>query len=250
MQRKHIPSMGPRYWAALSIVSVFGANLGDFEAHDLGLGHALGLAPMAMLFAVVFIAERRDSSWNQGYYWLAIIFVRAAATNLADLITLDLGVGIVRAVSSLAVLLGLAVLGGRLFSAKSPERGAVKELGELPSTDLSYWTAMLVAGTLGTVIGDYSSYGLGYGTGKASIMLAGLLAIVLAAGSRSLFANALYYWSTIVVVRAAGTAVADFLAGSEFLSLGLRLSTLCTGLVFATTVLIWKDQGSRRLRTS
>lgn len=251
MQRKHVPSMGPRYWAALSMVSVFGANLGDFTAHDLRLGYALGLAPMAALFAAILIVERRHNSWSQAYYWLAIIVVRAAATNLADLATLDLGLGMVRAVAGLTVLLALALLFGRLLSFKSFQKGGDgKDLNELPSTDAGYWTAMLIAGTLGTVIGDYSSYGLGLGTAKASLILGALLAFVFSVGSRSLFATISYYWLTIIVVRAAGTAVADFLAGGEFLSLGLLKSSLLTGLLFTLTVLVWRDQGNYRLRTS
>jgi uncharacterized membrane-anchored protein len=251
MQRKHIPSMGPRYWAALSIVSVFGANLGDFAAHDLRLGYALGLAPMAALLAAILIVERRDNSWNQAFYWLAIIVIRAAATNLADLATLDLRLGSVRAAAGLTVLLALALLFGRLFSSKSLKRsGGGKDLNELPSTDAGYWTAMLIAGTLGTVIGDFSSYELDLGTRNASLALGALLVFVLSVGSRSLFATVSYYWFTIVVVRAAGTAVADFLAGSEFLSLGLAKSTFLTGMLFTLTVLVWRDQGNYRLRTS
>jgi uncharacterized membrane-anchored protein len=48
-------------------------------------------------------------------------------------------------------------------------------------------------------------------------------------------------------VRSAGTSAGDFLAGRA-VGIGLPLSTLCTGLVFAVVVLVWKDQASRRLR--
>jgi uncharacterized membrane-anchored protein len=41
------------------------------------------------------------------------------------------------------------------------------------------------------------------------------------------------------VVRAAGTTVSDFLARNIF---GLALSTLCTGLLFVATLLIWKGR--------
>ena len=250
MQRKHVPSMGPRYWAALSVVSVFGANLGDFCSHNLHLGHAWGLPPMAALLGVILIAERRDSSWNQAYYWLAIIVIRAAATNLADLVTLDLRLGRVWAVAGLTLLLALALILGRPPSsiAVDESRGN-KEPAALPNTDARYWTAMLIAGTLGTVLGDVGSFGLGLGSGNASLALSAVLAAILYAGSRGLLARSWYYWSTIVAVRAAGTAVGDFLAGSRALNLGLPLSTLCTGVLFTALVLAWKDQASHGLRT-
>ena len=81
---------------------------------------------------------------------------------------------------------------------------------------------------------------------KASIILGLLLVAVVWAGNGGLFGREWYYWSTIVVVRTAGTAIGDFLAGRQFF-LGLPMSTFCTGLVFVATLLIWKDHISRRL---
>ena len=251
MQRKHVPSAAPRYWAALSIVSVFGANLGDFVSNDLHLGHALGVPPMAVVLGAILIAERRDKSWNQAYYWLAIIVIRAAATNLADLATMDLRLGSLWATLVLAVLLVATVFLSRPLSADTIGKSDAKhDLRELPVTDARYWTAMVIAGTLGTVIGDFTSYGLHLGTRNASVILGAFLAVVFYVGSRGLFARLSYYWFAIVAVRAAGTAIGDYLAGSRALNLGLPLSTLCTGLLFAVTVLVWKDRTSHRLRMS
>ncbi|HEX9461455.1 MAG TPA: hypothetical protein VGB82_02555, partial [Alphaproteobacteria bacterium] len=62
MQPTHVPAAGDRYWVALSIASVFGANTGDFIAKYLHLGHWGGLPALAILLAVVFFLERRDST--------------------------------------------------------------------------------------------------------------------------------------------------------------------------------------------
>lgn len=232
-----------RYWAALSIVSIFGANLGDFSAHDLGLGHVLGLIPMAAALAVVFIAERWDRSWNQAYYWLAIIIVRAAATNLGDFSSHNLGKG--GAVVFLAALLVLSL--AFWPPAQSTPKDGAAERYALPITDARYWTAMLIAGTVGTVIGDISSFGLHLGTALATLVQGAILAVIFYGGSRGFFAIPAYYWLTVVAVRSAGTSAGDFFAGKS-VGIGLPLSTLCTGLVFAVTVLVWKDLTSRRLR--
>lgn len=47
MQSTHLPTLGPLYWAALCIASVFGANMGDFFARNIGLGHVAGLLVLA-----------------------------------------------------------------------------------------------------------------------------------------------------------------------------------------------------------
>ena len=60
MQPIHLPTLGPRYWVALCIASIFGANMGDFFAHNLGLGHLGGLPFLVVALAIVVTAERLD----------------------------------------------------------------------------------------------------------------------------------------------------------------------------------------------
>jgi repeat uncharacterized protein DUF347 len=84
MQPNHLPTLGPRYWGALCLASIFGANMGDFLARNLGLGHLAGLPFLAAALAIVIAAERFDRMRHQSYYWIAVIIVRTAATNFAD----------------------------------------------------------------------------------------------------------------------------------------------------------------------
>src|SRR5437773_11006014 len=84
MQSKHVPSLGTRYWSALCMASVFGANMGHFCARYLGLGHVKGLPILGVMLVIIFMVESRDRYAHQTYYWLAIIVIRTAATNLAD----------------------------------------------------------------------------------------------------------------------------------------------------------------------
>src|SRR5258707_1255845 len=86
MQQIHLPALGARYWAALCLASIFGANMGDFFAHNLGLGHVAGLPFLALALAIVVIGERFDRSVHQAYYWLTIVTVRAAGTVVGDFV--------------------------------------------------------------------------------------------------------------------------------------------------------------------
>ena len=58
MQPNHLPALGPRYWSALCLASIFGANMGDFFARNLGLGHVSGLPFLAAALATVIVADR------------------------------------------------------------------------------------------------------------------------------------------------------------------------------------------------
>jgi uncharacterized membrane-anchored protein len=90
MQLQHVPRLDARYWVTISCTSVFGANMGDFISHILGLGHIAGLPWLAAVFAAIMVTERCVRFETEAFYWVAIVTVRTAATNLADLATHDL----------------------------------------------------------------------------------------------------------------------------------------------------------------
>src|SRR4051794_23532299 len=93
MHVRNLPAITPRYWAAILVASMCGANTGDFLSHNLHLGHWRGLAPLAAVFLLIVWAERRARIATEAYYWLAIIVLRTGATNLADLVAHDFGLG-------------------------------------------------------------------------------------------------------------------------------------------------------------
>jgi len=235
MQTRNVPALGARYWAAISLASVFGANLGDFVSHILGLGHVRGLAPLALIFAVILLLERRARVGSQAYYWLAIVTLRTAATNLADLATHDLRLEYDAVTGGLAGLLVLILLVGRW---RRPAAAGAPP--GLPATDAYYWAAMLTAGTLGTAVGDDVADTLGLG--PATLVTVALLGLALACGARSALATKAGYWTAIVLVRTAGTNVGDFVVSRHGLGLGLPVGTPLTGLLLLAALLLWRPR--------
>jgi uncharacterized membrane-anchored protein len=237
MQPYHVPFLGLRYWIALCLASIFGANMGDFFAHNLGLGHVAGLPFLAIAFALVFVLERFDRTAHEAFYWLAIVVVRTAATNLADFFAGDLRLPRPWVMAGLAVVLALSVAAAwQLLWRNAADKSDAR--GNLLRADYGYWLAMLIAGTLGTVMGDFFSHDLHLGNAAASIVLSALLAPFLVLGARQLLWTLPLYWTTIVMVRAAGTTVGDLLAARN--ALGLALSTAVTGLLFIGFLIVWR----------
>jgi uncharacterized membrane-anchored protein len=233
MHDPHLPTLGPCFWTALCFASVFGANLGDFFAHILGLGHLKGLPFLAVALGLIFLAERFDRFTHEGWYWSAIVVVRTAATNLADLLCGDFRFPRLWVSVALAVALAAAVaLIWDVWrrSARRGEGDAADRKRLVLSADGAYWFCMLRAGTLGTVLSDYASHNLHLGDAKAAVVLGLPRACLFAAGGRGRLWRPGFYWVTVVMVRAAGTAVGDFFAQREVL--GLMLSTAATGLAF------------------
>jgi uncharacterized membrane-anchored protein len=264
MQQYHVPLLGLRYWIALCLASVFGANMGDFFAHNMGLGHVAGLPFLAITLALVFVLERFERTAHEAFYWLAIVVVRTAATNLADFFSVDLRLAKPWVMTGLAVLLALSVAAAwqlswhklswrklswrKLSWRKLSWRNAVDKTdaqSNLLRADFGYWLAMLIAGTLGTVMGDFFSHDLHLGNAVASIVLSALLAPFLVLGVRRQFWSLPFYWTTIVMVRAAGTTVGDLLAARN--ALGLALSTAATGLLFIGFLILWRTSKGNKI---
>jgi uncharacterized membrane-anchored protein len=235
MKLIHLPTLGPRYWTALCIASVFGANMGDFFAHDLGLGHVGGLPFLAIALAVIILAERFDAIRHQAYYWMAIVIVRTAASNFADFTAGDLKLPRVWVMVVLAILLATVVWSSWRFA----WRHLTNKTDEVLRADLGYWVCMFLAGTLGTEIGDYCSHNLKLGDGGAAILLSPIVAALFLIGRDGRLLLLPFYWTTVVMIRAAGTAVGDYLAGRHML--GLPMSTALTGIVFIVLLVVWKE---------
>jgi uncharacterized membrane-anchored protein len=242
MQQIHLPTLGTRYWAALCLASIFGANMGDFCARNVGLGHVAGLPFLALALAAVIVCERFDQSVRQAYYWTAIIIVRTGATNFADFACGDLKLPRLWVIAGLTALLVIALLASRQFAWRQKSR-EIDAPDSVLRADLGYWTSMFIAGALGTVIGDYCSHDLHLGDGGASLLLVPLLAMLFVIARNGLLRSLPYYWLTIVAVRAAGTAVGDFVAGRNML--GLPLGTLATGTLFVALLVLWKEPAPR-----
>jgi uncharacterized membrane-anchored protein len=236
MKQQHVPLLAARFWVGLSLASVFGANLGDYFAHDIGLGHIAGLPILAAAFAVLLIAERYDRAVHEAWYWLAIVVVRAAATNLGDFFAGDLKIPRPWVMAGLIVLLILTVAAIR----QQRLRSGVDRSRELLDANALYWIGMLIAGTLGTVMGDYVSHNLRLGNLPASAALALPLVLLFVFGRRGVLWSLLFFWLTVVMIRADGTVIGDYLAGRHML--GLPLGTLVTGLAFVTVLLAWKGR--------
>jgi uncharacterized membrane-anchored protein len=235
MQFKIVPAIGPRYWVGIMIASICGANMGDFIPDVLKLSDLGGLLMLTLIFAVMVLANQWSRRGNEALYWLAILVVRAAATNLADL-------GIHRthldyiAVSACVAALLVAILVLRRASSLHPVTCG------LPRTNGLYWLAMLTAGTLGTLVGD----GIGHvihpitvGVPISAIIATGAVALILRQKTRRYMASAgtASYWAAIVAIRTWGTNFGDIAA----FVLSLPVSVMLSGLVLAGTLIVWHE---------
>jgi uncharacterized membrane-anchored protein len=235
MHFKIVPAIGPRYWISIAIASICGANMGDFIPAVLKLSDLGGLLMLALAFAFIALANQWSRRGNEVLYWLAILVIRAAATNLADLGIDRTHLGYIMVSACLAALL-VAILALRRASSLRPVTGG------LPRTNGVYWLAMLTAGTLGTVLGDgigHMIHPITLGVPISAIIATGAVALILGQRTRLDMASAAAatYWAAIVAIRTWGTNFGDIAA--FFLS--LPVSMMLSGLLLAGTLIVWHE---------
>lgn len=234
----HVPRIDARYWAGITMASVFGTNMGDLYAHESGLGIIGGLPVLAAIVALGYFLERRDNTPHEAWYWLAIIIIRTGATNIADYVCGRRYLGVDRMLFSCALAAFMAVM--IYLQRRRNQRPGI------PDTDANYWITMLAAGVFGTAAGDAVLRVFGGPSGMggvyASALLAGLLAVLLLFGRGGRIQMLYYTWLTIGVARTAGTAIADMLAENEKLNIGLVASTIMTGIVFVGVLFLWRSR--------
>lgn len=234
MQLKITPKVGPRYWTAILIASMCGTNFGDFFPDVLRVGAGVGFMILIALFVAVVLADRMTRHGSEAFYWLAILVVRAAATNIADFSIGKARLGYVTMSVGLAVLLAVLVAVHRAAGPKS-------STGDLPPTNGFYWFTMLTAGTLGTVVGDGVGHAFGplqIGVPISAAMGTGAMALILTARTNLKWTTAVAYWVTVVAVRWWGTNFGDMLAFFATLSGSMAV----TGAALALTLNLWRER--------
>jgi uncharacterized membrane-anchored protein len=249
MSPTNLPTIDARYWSAILAASMCGANTGDFASRILGLGHTRGLLPLALIFLAVIWAERRMKVTTEAYYWLAIIVLRTGATNLADLGTHDLKLGYFLCMGLLVALMVVMLLIDRARGFQPVGiAGPDGRWHSLPITNGSYWITMLAAGTLGTAAGDWAAEETPLGLGYGSLVLVAIFLVTWFVSDRFGKMTKPWYWLTIVAARTAGTTLGDLLASRRGLGLGLVVSTICTSLLLAGILVLWRRRNAKPLQ--
>jgi uncharacterized membrane-anchored protein len=215
----------PTYWFSMFAASALGTNIGDFRVDDLSLDRWASFASLVTIAVIAILGDRFVWRRPAACYWIAIVVLRAAATNVADLLTHDLKLGYLVP----SIILALATLLGGYFT--RPDQVQLTS----PTIDSRYWGTMLLAGIFGTTAGDMASHTFGLYTAAGLLCLT----LVIVIGLRREFAPASItaYWCIVLAERCAGTPVGDGLASGRAAGLGLPLAIACTGTLLAAGLL-------------
>jgi uncharacterized membrane-anchored protein len=223
-----------KYWAALCMASICGANLGDLFPNIFHTTFAFAITVEVACFVILMMIQRLLGKKVEFLFWGAILIVRAAATALADFAIEGAHLSYGVAAASLLVALAVIVVSSDGFGRRRSGRNSPLTI------NAGFWLCMLLAGTLGTVAAD--GIGHAFGDVKVGVATAALAETVLLAAVfpvRASANRALWtYWLAIVVVRAWGTSIGDI---AKFVAT-LPVSLSVSGLMLALIVLTWRSK--------
>ena len=218
----------PAFWLARFVASAFGTVLGDFWAEGLHLGLVLSFGTLVVITGLLIWGDCLKGQGTEAFYWLAIIFLRAGATNVGDGLIHIFGLSFIVA----SLLTGVATLAAGFFT-RSPFAGAIS-----PLIDLRYWFAMGIGGVFGTVFGDLTAHTIGMFPALITLSV-GLIVVILVRGALAP-TSMLGYWCIVLAERAAGTPAGDWFASRRGLGLGLPVALLCIGVGLITALWLYR----------
>jgi uncharacterized membrane-anchored protein len=160
------------YWFAVVMVGIFGTMAADVLHVGLGVPYLVSTTLYAIALAAVFATWHAsehtlsvhsiDTPLREGFYWSAVVATFALGTAIGDLAAITLNLGYFGSLLVFAAVMLVPVVGYRRFHW---------------NPILTFWFAYVVTRPVGASLADWlgkpsSANGLGWGSGRVSIVLA------------------------------------------------------------------------------
>jgi uncharacterized membrane-anchored protein len=228
-----VPPLTALYWIIKVTSTTLGETAGDLMSMTMEVGYAMSTVILMSLFLVSVtgqLAAKRHHPW---LYWLVIITTSTAGTTMSDWMDRTLGLGYLTG-SLILISVLLVVLGyWRYFTPYSMSVTHVRSF----RVELLYWTAILFSNTLGTALGDYLADDSGLGFAGVAAILAGSLALILAANYFTKLSKVFLFWIAFVQTRPFGATLGDTFTKSPAQG-GLGFGTIGTSAVLISVTVI------------
>lgn len=232
MVNTRVPQIILLYW----IIKIASTTLGETGADMFSMTFDLGYLTTIIIFMVVFLLFLAIKLSLKRYepisYWLTFTATAIVGTAISDFIDRTLGLGY--AVGSLILVCLLGII---LFLWYKKEGSlSVERIYTTPS-EIYYWSAFLIANTLGTAAGDFLADDLGMGFVQSATLISIVLITLAVANYYTKISKIFLFWLAFVLTRPFGATFGDLLT-KPFDHGGLNLGTIGTSAFFAVVLLI------------
>jgi uncharacterized membrane-anchored protein len=159
------------YWLAVSMVAVFGTMAADVVHIGLGIPYLVSTICFAIVLTIIFFVWYKvektlsihsiTTPRREFFYWLTVITTFALGTATGDMTAVTLNLGYLISGILFAVLFAIPLIAQKAFRANEV---------------FTFWAAYIVTRPFGASFADWFGRakdlgGIGFGTGKTSIVL-------------------------------------------------------------------------------
>ena len=226
-----LPKITAAFWVMKICATTLGETAGDLLSMTLGVGYATSSLILIGVFLVTLVLQLLSAHYRPLLYWTVILSTSTAGTTMSDYMDRTLGLGYTKG-SLILVGLLLATFGAWRLTGRSLSVEKIESTG----VQAIYWTAILFSNTLGTALGDFLADDSGLGFAGSAMLIAGLLALVLAAHYATSVSKVLLFWVAFVLTRPFGATFGDVLTKPTAHG-GLNLGTAGASLVLLAGLL-------------
>lgn len=220
------------YW----VIKIAATTLGETGADMFSMTFDFGYGTTIVIFIGLFLALLGFKLSIQRYepvsYWLVFTATAIVGTAISDFIDRTLGLGY--STGSL-ILVGLLLI--TLHFWRQQVHSIAVERITTSKAEMFYWTAFLVANTLGTAAGDYLADDLGIGFIFSAVLISGVLALVALLHYFTRVSGTVLFWIAFVLTRPFGATFGDLLT-KPVESGGLDLGTVGASTFFMIILII------------
>lgn len=227
-----VPQIILLYWIIKIASTTLGETGADMFSMTLNLGYGQTIIIFLILFLLLLAIKLAVNKYNPVAYWSVFTVSAIVGTGISDFIDRTLGLGY--AVGSFFLIILLLLI---LFLWYKKEKSLSVEYITTTSAEIYYWTAFLIANTLGTAAGDFVANSLGFGFLASAILITGLLVITVVLHFYTKVSKIVLFWIAFVLTRPFGATFGDLLT-KPIEKGGLNFGTIAASIFFSIILTI------------
>lgn len=226
-----VPQITLVFWIIKILATTVGETAADFLNVNLGLGLTITSVVMSGILAVIIFFQMQAKKYIPAIYWLSVVLLSVVGTLISDNLVDNLGVSL----ATTSTIFGVALV--VVFAAwYMVEHSLSVHTIVTHRREAFYWAAILFTFALGTSAGDLISEAAKLGYVWATVLFAGLIALIYAA-FRFLKLNAIVaFWMAYILTRPLGASLGDLLTQARTAG-GFGLGAMVTSAIFLTAIL-------------
>jgi uncharacterized membrane-anchored protein len=210
---RKLPHVTILFWALKIVAVTLGETAGDLFGITLKIGYVATALIFLAYFAVVLTVQVRSTRFRPAVFWAVVLGTSMVGTEISDFI--DRGPGSGSAENGIGYGWGAVVLTSLLVVIFLVwwRTGQTYDVENIASRkgEILYWAAILVSNTLGTASGDWLSDETGLGFANAFLIIAGMMALIVAAHYFTTINTMVLFWLAFILTRPLGAAGGDSL---------------------------------------